>query len=298
MIKSKYIVKFFMFLSLLGILGFIYDKRFAYFFLSYTVAIIIKIIASAFEKKESVSSKYYSTLYLSLLNPGSLIQMFKQLAGQLYIPLKYKQYMNNPQPLKVDYILPFFGTWTVLAGGNTEEKSHSWDLYNQRYAIDLVITDEENCTYKGDGKALEDYYCYSEAIISPADGIVAEVRNNVNDYRRLGDLSIDWKTKDIRGNYVIIKHAEHEFSFLAHLKKGTITVKAGDSIKQGQAIGLCGNSGHSTMPHLHFHIQNGKSTWFSMGIPLQFRAIRIDSKTAAERSVIGTNHRVSNAAVF
>jgi murein DD-endopeptidase MepM/ murein hydrolase activator NlpD len=62
--------------------------------------------------------------------------------------------------------------------------------------------------------------------------------------------------KQPKGNYVIIDHGNGEYSFLAHLKKGSMVVAVGDSLKSGQFIGLCGNSGNSSEPHLHYHLQN------------------------------------------
>ena len=54
---------------------------------------------------------------------------------------------------------------------------------------------------------------------------------------------------------MIIKHAAHLYSSLSHLKEGSISVKAGDPVKEGDEIGRCGNSGRSPYPHLHFQLQ-------------------------------------------
>jgi murein DD-endopeptidase MepM/ murein hydrolase activator NlpD len=54
------------------------------------------------------------------------------------------------------------------------------------------------------------------------------------------------------------------------LKRDSVRVKAGQTVKQGQEIGRCGNSGNSTEPHLHFQFQNGKSFYFSSGLAVKF----------------------------
>lgn len=60
------------------------------------------------------------------------------------------------------------------------------------------------------------------------------------------------------GNYVILKHASGYQSLYAHLSQ--ISVKEGSSIAQGATIGLSGNTGQSTGPHLHFSIfKNGQA---------------------------------------
>ena len=55
-------------------------------------------------------------------------------------------------------------------------------------------------------------------------------------------------------NYVIIKHADGTFADYHHLKPGGALVKLGDQVKVGQPIGLSGNTGYSTKPHLHFAV--------------------------------------------
>ncbi len=56
------------------------------------------------------------------------------------------------------------------------------------------------------------------------------------------------------GNSVIVNHGKGELSFYAHMIKGSVQVKAGDFVTQGQVLGRAGNSGSSSGPHLHFHV--------------------------------------------
>ena len=62
------------------------------------------------------------------------------------------------------------------------------------------------------------------------------------------------------GNYVIIQHNDGTYSLYAHLYTNSITVRANDSVKQGQIIGKAGTSGNSTGPHLHFEIRQGTNS--------------------------------------
>ena len=48
------------------------------------------------------------------------------------------------------------------------------------------------------------------------------------------------------GNYVVIEHPNKEYSMIAHFKNGSILVKEGEQVKEGQLLGQCGNSGNSS----------------------------------------------------
>lgn len=63
------------------------------------------------------------------------------------------------------------------------------------------------------------------------------------------------------GNFVVIDHGDGYFTRYGHLKKDSVTkyVSVGMTVSQGQIIGLSGNSGKSTGPHLHFEIREGNS---------------------------------------
>ncbi len=52
-------------------------------------------------------------------------------------------------------------------------------------------------------------------------------------------------------------------------------MREGDTVKQGQVIGRCGHSGHSSEPHLHFHLQDTPSLFSSMGLPIRFQGLQM-----------------------
>ncbi|WP_328676194.1 M23 family metallopeptidase [Streptomyces sp. NBC_00343] len=55
------------------------------------------------------------------------------------------------------------------------------------------------------------------------------------------------------GNEVVIRHADGEYSQYAHMSQ--LSVSAGQTVTEGQQIGLSGATGNVTGPHLHFEIR-------------------------------------------
>lgn len=72
------------------------------------------------------------------------------------------------------------------------------------------------------------------------------------------------------GNYVIIEHSDGNFTLYGHMYAGSITVKAGESVKQGQVIGKMGTSGDSSGTHLHFEFRLGENTSAAKVDPLDY----------------------------
>ena len=166
--------------------------------------------------------------------------------------------------------LPFYDEWFVVWGGRTLKQNYHASLKDQRFAIDVVQL-ENGSTFTGNGTRNEDYYCYGDTLFAPGSGQIVDMRNNVAD-------NIPGKTnkKQLFGNYVIINHGNNEYSVLAHFMKNSIVVDIGDFVSQGQFIGLTGNSGNSTEPHLHYHLQNKPSISQGAGLPAHFQKYYAD----------------------
>jgi murein DD-endopeptidase MepM/ murein hydrolase activator NlpD len=173
--------------------------------------------------------------------------------------------------------LPFGGRWFVYWGGDTQELNQHHNTQNQRFAFDFVVVNEEGKTHNGDGKVNEDYYAFGKEVLAPADGIVTEVINGVTD-----NMPGSMNPYSALGNAVIIQHSEHEVSVLAHFKLGSINVKVGDSVKRGQVIGLCGNSGNSSEPHVHYHLQNTPVIQDGTGIKCYFLKLGVMKNDSTE----------------
>ena len=82
------------------------------------------------------------------------------------------------------------------------------------------------------------------------DGIDINAKANTPVYTVADGTVVDSKWNGGYGNYIEIEHDNGLRTFYGHLN--TRNVKAGDVVKQGQTIGLSGNTGIGTGPHLHF----------------------------------------------
>lgn len=153
-----------------------------------------------------------------------------RLARLLYIPLH----------------LPYWGEWIVSQGYNGKY-THKGDWSK---ALDFILLDEEMKSYSSPGQLCEQYHCYNKPVLAPADGIVEEIIDHIND-NEIGNTN----TVNNWGNTIVIRHVTGLYTQLSHLRKGSFRVAKGDSVKQGDIVATCGNSGRSHQPHLHFQVQ-------------------------------------------
>jgi hypothetical protein len=164
--------------------------------------------------------------------------------------------------------LPFDGEWKVFWGGDTEEQNHHHSVASQKYAFDLLRVDKNGKRYKNQGEENEDYFAFGKKVLAPADGVVTEVIRGVRD-NRPGSMN----PYSALGNTVFIEHGKNEVSVLAHFKQKSILVKVGDKVRKGQPLGLCGNSGNSSEPHIHYHLQNTPIIQDGAGIKCVFENV-------------------------
>lgn len=84
-------------------------------------------------------------------------------------------------------------------------------------------------------------------VLAPQDGVIIALKDGHAEY----GPSIEYADK---ANWIQIKHDGGEISDLIHLKAGSISVKVGDMVKQGQKLARTGLSGWITDPHLHWAV--------------------------------------------
>lgn len=166
---------------------------------------------------------------------------------------------------KTDLELPFNNEWWIFWGGRGVAENYHAAHKEQRFALDIVQK-INGSTYAGNGTQNKDYYCFGKRLNAPGNGIIVEVINDIHD-NVPGQFNRDVPT----GNLVVIDHENGEFSLLAHFKKGSIIVSIGDIVTKGQELGKAGNSGNSSEPHLHYHLQTTGNPFNGEGLPAQFQ---------------------------
>ena len=171
-----------------------------------------------------------------------------------------------------DLRLPFEGEWFVFWGGREIAQNYHAADPAQRFAYDFLVL-EDGQSHAGDPQSLESYHCWGREILAPADG---EVIATVTDFP---DLAIGQSDpQNPAGNHVILALGDEEFAFLAHMQQGSITVQQGDEVSQGDVLGLCGNSGNTSEPHLHLHLQTTPDLLAGEGLPAQFQNYLADGE--------------------
>lgn len=144
--------------------------------------------------------------------------------------------------------LPVRGAW-ICTQGVDGPLSHQgrW-----RHAFDFEVRGAEGLLHPTDATTPRDHYCFRLPVLATAAGVVAKVENSVAD-----NETTDMNLEQNWGNYVILYHSAGLYSMVAHLQRGSIKVVEGQSVRQGDLLGLCGNSGRSARPHVHFQLQSG-----------------------------------------
>ena len=140
-----------------------------------------------------------------------------------------------------------------------------------RYSVDFVVVDDQANFFTGDGSKREDYPSFGHTVIAPGDGsVVAKYGDAPNESAPLTrTMYREDPLRAIYGNYIVIDHGQGEYSQLGHLQQGSVRVRVGDRVRQGQPIATSGASGTSLFPHLHYQLVNAPGI-DGEGLPVYF----------------------------
>ena len=196
----------------------------------------------------------------------------------------------------VNVALPFrSGTFIVANGGFTKAinghvatldrstvRYRKWR--GQSYGLDLFRVDQFGLRVHGwRPRDPARYLSYGTPIYAPCSGRVISSR------RDLPDMQVPTMDRaNMLGNHVLLD-CESYWLLLAHFRQNTVRAEVGETVTAGALLGELGNSGNSSEPHLHIHVQRPGSVDAPIsGEPLALSIegrllVRNDFLTAAQK---------------
>lgn len=196
---------------------------------------------------------------------------------------------------RIGYRLPLDGAWAMHA--LPAISSHHRLNAPTEFAVDFFKTDALGRNHVGDPARARSGLGYGAPVKAAAEGeVVFVVADDVQDRaqflprpgedrrtaaQRIGMLNMQRFAKDFRraaaGNIVTLKHVQNgvvEYSSYGHLKAGSVRVRLGERVAQGQVIGAVGDTGDSPAVHLHFQVNAGGDAFTSKSLPATFVDMR------------------------
>ncbi|MFC5789947.1 M23 family metallopeptidase [Agromyces tardus] len=207
--------------------------------------------------------------------------------------------------------LPFRGRWMARNSPARRVPSHGTHLLGTTYAIDFIPVDAAGRSAPRTWRAFvaterpDFFHGFGAPILAPAHGTVVLAHDGESDHeaRRsqfaLVAYALSQATRvragaaAIAGNHVVIALAsDGPYVLLAHLRAGSVRVRAGDEVRVGAEIGRCGNSGNSTQPHVHVQVTDSVDWARARGLPMSFRRPGVASGADASGWVPGESEIV------
>jgi hypothetical protein len=160
----------------------------------------------------------------------------------------------------------------------------------QRYAIDFHGLNRNGRGIRGtlEGSSNRDWFGFGADVVAVADSLVWDARDGIPDNPPVLEppppASVE--LSDTGGNYVVLALGRNRFVHYAHLRQGSVTVRAGQRVRRGHLLGRLGNSGNTNGAHVHFNVLNGPRMSEAEGLPYVFDAFVVRGTTTAD-SVFG-----------
>lgn len=193
-------------------------------------------------------------------------------------------------PVRVRF--PVTGRWSALNSPASKVPSHGVHTLGQTYAIDLVHEplDRPRPAFGSDSgfRRPEEFPAFGQPILAPADGVVVRASDSARDHRARNSvrgvlyLLIEGILREVSGpgrilgNHVVLDIGDGVHAVLAHLRRGSVRVAAGENVLAGQQVAECGNSGNSTEPHIHVQLMDLPRPAFAAGLPVAFGVFEVD----------------------
>ncbi|MFE2294517.1 M23 family metallopeptidase [Streptomyces sp. NPDC059452] len=191
---------------------------------------------------------------------------------------------------------PVTGRWSALNSPADKTPSHGTHVYGQTYAVDIVVEPETGADepparppfrfFWPVVRRNRDFPAFGVPLLAVADATVVRVSDGQRDHLSRnslpafvflmlieGNIRMVLGAHRIFGNHVVLDLGDGTYAAYAHVQRGSMKVKAGDTVRAGQQIGRVGNSGNSTEPHLHFQLMDHPDLDTARGIPFTWRGV-------------------------
>ncbi len=211
---------------------------------------VLYVIACAVGYKRISKQKVSANKIVLILSVGIHFVLIVLFLGLNWF--SFKGYISPENT--IDLASPFkSGKQIVLHGGSSPFINGHYHVKPQNHAVDIVglNTFGMRASSFAGGADLNNYEIYGEAVYSPCNGTIIDV---VDQYDDLIPPNTD--KINLAGNYILIESDGLEI-LLAHLKKGSISVRPGDIVTTNTLLGRVGNTGNTSEPHLHMHVEKG-----------------------------------------
>ncbi|HYM77652.1 MAG TPA: peptidoglycan DD-metalloendopeptidase family protein [Candidatus Dormibacteraeota bacterium] len=182
---------------------------------------------------------------------------------------------------------PLRGDHWLAANGPSDSSVHRRAILpvggrasiGQRFAIDWVQVYPDGEVYRGDKVNNKSYPCYGQLVYAVSDGVITEAKDGIPENTPDPDSrAVPMNLETIAGNHVIEKIGDGLYATFAHLQPRSLRVKVGDHVHEGQVLGLVGNSGNATAPHLHFQMCDANSVLGCEGLPYALRSFEVEGR--------------------
>jgi hypothetical protein len=151
-----------------------------------------------------------------------------------------------------------------------------WKVMNPpghaRWAWDLLGVDERGDPYFPRAalfvprrRRAENFHGWAQPVCAPFDARVTHAQDGRRDEERPNFWVAAWRAYckrpgwrgdfgELAGNHLVLAAGDGTAALLAHLRRGSLSVRVGQRVRAGDVLAQVGNSGASIVPHLHFQL--------------------------------------------
>lgn len=156
-----------------------------------------------------------------------------------------------------------------------------------RFAVDFFLLDDAGRSQPGDRDIVAEWYGHGAAVLAVADAVVVAARDDVAESPRIS-THVRLPFRDATGNYIALDIGGGRYVFYEHLKPGSVRVAEDQRVRRGDVIAEVGFTGHTSGPHLHFHVADANSPLGAEGLPFTLERFEVLGAYGADLAAFGS----------